>query len=220
LKWDTHCHTIYSNRWKRRFDALNTPREMIEAAWKKGLRGIIITDHDNVKGGLVGKEIATKYKDFKVIPGAEITSSTGHILAVGIDSNIPKGLGVEETIERIHKLGGIAIASHPFSVQVRPSLAELCVKTDAVEAFNANNRGLSNLKAISFANQNHRPMTAGSDAHWARNLGDAGIICENPIEDIRTGNIRIFGKYTRMWDVRIFNFRQFTSALVNRPLWR
>ena len=67
MRWETHCHTIYSNRHHRRFDALNTPREMIEAAIRKGLGGMIITDHDSVKGGLVGRKNAREHKDFKVV---------------------------------------------------------------------------------------------------------------------------------------------------------
>ena len=77
---------------------------MIEAATRRGLEGIIITDHDSVRGGLVGIEVARDYRDFKVIPGAEITTRAGHILAIGIDENVQRGLGVEETVELIHDL--------------------------------------------------------------------------------------------------------------------
>jgi predicted metal-dependent phosphoesterase TrpH len=220
LKWETHCHTVSSNRHRRRFDALNTPREMIEAAIRKGLGGIVITDHDNVKGGLIGKKIAREFKDFKVIPGAEVTSLSGHILAIGIADNVPKGLSVEETVERIHDLGGIAVASHPFSSRVRPSLGEECLKTDGVEVFNATNRGLSNWKAQVLARANGRPRTAGSDAHWARTIGKAGMICDNPIEDLGRGRASLFGGYVSTWDMRVFNFRQLASVLINRPLWR
>jgi predicted metal-dependent phosphoesterase TrpH len=57
---------------------------MIEAAIKKGLHGIIITDHDSVRGGLVGRKEARSFKDFRVIPGAEVTTFSGHILAIGL----------------------------------------------------------------------------------------------------------------------------------------
>ncbi len=220
LKWETHCHTVYSNRRHRRFDALNTPKEMIEAAIRKGLQGMIITDHDNVDGGLVGRKVARGYKDFTVIPGAEVTSTSGHILAIGIENNIQKGLAVEETVERIHDLGGIAVASHPFSSRVRPSLAEQCLKTDGVEVFNATNRGGSNRRALFLAQTHRRPGTAGSDAHWERTVGNAGIICDNPLEDITRGRAGVFGRHTNSWDMRVFNFRQVASALANRPLWK
>jgi predicted metal-dependent phosphoesterase TrpH len=220
LKWETHCHTVYSNRRRRRFDALNTPREMIEAAISKGLGGMIITDHDSVKGGIVGKANAREYKGFKVLPGAEVTSRSGHILAIGIVTDVPKGLSVEETVEKIHDLGGIAIASHPFSSRVRPSLGEECLKADGVEVFNATNRGRSNSSARALAQEHGRPGTAGSDAHWVRTVGSAGIVCDNPIEDIVRGRVGLFGEYASMWDMRSFNFRQLASSLINKPLWK
>ena len=220
MRWETHCHTIYSNRRRRRFDALNTPREMIEAAMSKGLGGMIITGHDSVAGGLVGRKVALRFKDFKVIPGAEVTSRSGHILAIGIENDVPKGLSVEETVEMIHDLGGIAVASHPFSSRVRPSLGEECLKTDGVEVFNSANRGDSNSRALSLARGHGRPGTAGSDAHWERVVGNAGIVCDDPVEDIIRGRTKMFGRYTGSWDMRVFNFRQVASALANRPLWK
>ena len=220
MRWETHCHTVYSNRHRRRFDALNTPREMIEAAIKKGLGGMIITDHDSVKGGLVGKRNARDYRDFKVVSGAEVTSRSGHILAIGIGDNVPKGLSVEETVDKIHDLGGIAVASHPFSSRVRPSLGEECLKADGVEVFNSTNRGYSNSRAQVLAQAEDRPRTAGSDSHWMKTVGNAGIICDNPIEDIVRGRATLFGMYTSTWDMRVFNFRQLGSALANRPLWK
>jgi predicted metal-dependent phosphoesterase TrpH len=197
---------------------LNTPRELIESAIRKGLGGIIITDHDNVMGGLVGARVSREYKDFRVIPGAEITSQLGHILAIGISSNIPKGLSVEETIEAIHDRGGVAVASHPFAGGRRPSLGNQCLKADGVEVFNANSGYDANSEAFSLAEQHRCPMTAGSDAHWARNLGYAGIICDDPLEDIMRGHTRIFGKYTGLLARRIFMMRQLASALVRRPM--
>jgi predicted metal-dependent phosphoesterase TrpH len=193
---------------------------MIDAAIAKGLQGMIITDHDNVKGGIVGSRIARDYKDFRVVPGAEISSRSGHILAIGIEVNVPKRLGVEETVEKIHDLGGIAIASHPFSNRVRPSLGEECLKTDGIEVFNSTNRGLADARAMSLAQAHNRPRTAGSDAHWARTVGNCGIICDDPLEDIGRGRARLFGTYTGTWDMRVFNFRQLASALLNRPLWK
>jgi predicted metal-dependent phosphoesterase TrpH len=218
MKWETHCHTVYSNRRRRRFDALNTPREMIEAAIQKGLQGIIITDHDSVMGGLVARKVAKAYEGIRVIPGAEITSRFGHILAFGIETDIPKGLSVEETVERVRDLGGISVTSHPFSNRVQPSLGEQCLKTDGVEVFNATNNSQANAVATSIAQMRGRPATAGSDAHWAKSVGYAGIICDDPMSDIRKGRAALFGEYTSLWDRRIFNFRQLASTVANRPL--
>lgn len=76
---------------------------MIEAAISQGLQGLVITDHDSVKGGLVGQRVARNYPDFIVIPGIEVTSTAGHILAIGVKEEIPRGLQAGETIERFTK---------------------------------------------------------------------------------------------------------------------
>ena len=52
--------------------------------------------------------------DIDVITGAEISSSDGHILALGIETNIPFWMSAKETVRAIHKVGGLAIAAHPF----------------------------------------------------------------------------------------------------------
>jgi len=218
LKWETHCHSVYSNRRRRWFDALNTPREMIESAIRRGLDGLVITDHDTVKGGLAGKEIARGHNGFHVIPGAEVSSMAGHILAIGIEENVAKGLSLEETVDRIHDLGGIAVASHPFSSRVKPSLGEKSLKTDGVEVFNAMNRVYDNSKALALARSHMRACTAGSDAHWAQAIGNAGIICDDPLEDIVKGRTTLFGSYTSMLDVQVFHFRQLVSVLANRRM--
>ena len=114
MKIDCHCHTIYSKHWFWGYDALNTPLEMIKAAIKKGLDGLAITDHNTVKGSLVGKKVAKKYKNFILITGCEIRTKSCEVIALGIKENISPNLSLEETIEKIHDLGGIAVIPHPF----------------------------------------------------------------------------------------------------------
>src|SRR5436309_12120599 len=196
LRWETHCHSVYSNRRRRWFDALNTPREMIESAIRRGLDGMIITDHDTVKGGLAGKKIARGHNGFHVIPGAEVSSMAGHILAIGIEENVAKGLSLEETVDGIHDLGGIAVASHPFSSRVKPSLGEEPLKTDGVEVFNAMNRVYDNSKALALARSPMRASTAGSDAHRAQATGNAGISGDDPLEEIVQGSTTFLGSST------------------------
>ena len=191
---------------------------MIESAIRRGIDGMIITDHDTVKGGLAGKKIARGHNGFHVIPGAEVSSMAGHILAIGIEENIPKGLTLEESVDRIHDFGGVAVASHPFSNRVRPSLGEESLKTDGVEVFNAMNRVHDNSKALALARSHMQATTAGSDAHWAQAIGSAGIICDDPLEDIVRGRATLFGSYTSMLDVQVFHFRQLVSALANRRM--
>ena len=200
MKFDMHTHTIYSKHWFFGIDALNYPKDMIKAAVRAGLDGMAITDHNNVRGSLIGlKEAKSISKSFKIITGTEIRSAKGDILAYGIKENVKPMMSVEETVERIHDLGGIAVAAHPFSEFLfRNVLQEESRKTDAVEVFNATNSiPLQNLKAKAFARQYNMPVSAGSDSHCILSVGNAGIICDgDPLQAIMKKKVRIFGKYT------------------------
>ncbi|MDH7507490.1 MAG: PHP domain-containing protein, partial [Candidatus Thermoplasmatota archaeon] len=80
MKLDLHIHSQYSE------DGIGSPKEIIKILQKKGLQGMAITDHNNVQGGLQAKKVAPK--DFIVIPGVEISTSNGHIIALDVKENI------------------------------------------------------------------------------------------------------------------------------------
>ncbi len=190
---------------------------MIEAAISQGLQGLVITDHDSVKGGLVGQRVARNYPSFIVIPGIEVTSAAGHILAIGVKEEIPRGLQVGETIDKIHEAGGIAVASHPFSKRAK-SVKDKCTMADAIEVFNASNTPEANSMAMRLAVANSKPKSAGSDAHWTRTIGNAGLVCDDPLEHLPRGRARVFGTYTSPLERRIFQVRQILSSLAGRPI--
>ena len=201
MKFDLHVHTIYSKHWFFGIDALNTPTEVVKAAIKKGLDGIAITDHDNVKGSLKAKIAARRIKkDFQVLTGSEISSAAGHVLGLGIKEDVKPGLSLEETLERIKELGGISIAAHPFAkFWFRKCLAERAVKADAIEVLNACTcRNFQNKKAERLAKSAGKPGVASSDSHSVRTVGLAGIICNNdPLSSIKNGKLKIFGAVAR-----------------------
>lgn len=227
MRIDTHVHTIYSYHhfWGR--DALNTPREMIKSAIRKGLNGIAITDHDNIKGALAGlKDVKTIDKNFKVIPGVEVTTAKGHLLALNIKENIPKDLSVDETIDKIHSLGGISAAAHPFSEFIfRRCLKEEAIKTDAIEVLNANSWKIQNTKARNLAQKYIKPQTAGSDSHFWKTIGDAGIICDGEtsddiIEAIIKRKAKIFGKRSSYIDLGYLIITKFGRSIKRRIVKR
>lgn len=75
---DLHSHTTAS-------DGLNTPRELVELAFKAGLCAIAVTDHDTIAGT---QEALCAGKEYGiiVIPGCEISSMTpyGEMHIVGL----------------------------------------------------------------------------------------------------------------------------------------
>jgi predicted metal-dependent phosphoesterase TrpH len=168
MKIDIHIHSSYSN------DGSVAPEEILRYARKIGLDGIAITDHNVLKGSLkLSKENKNK-KDFVVIPGVEVSSSEGHILALGVTEAVEKNLSVNETIKRIEEAGGLAIASHPY--RFWSGLGEENVrKSDfrVLEVLNSRSLKKENLKASKLAEELGCGRTGGSDSHTLSHLGNA-----------------------------------------------
>ena len=160
---DLHVHTTYSK------DSLITPKDLIFYAKKKGLNAVAVTDHNELEGAY---KIA-KETDFLIIPGMEVSSSEGHIVALNVHELIPRGYSARETVERIHKAGGVAIACHPF-VLFKGCLRErVCETFDAVEVINARAFPFrrSVRKAEATAQKFNLPRVAGTDAHYGPQIG-------------------------------------------------
>jgi predicted metal-dependent phosphoesterase TrpH len=105
---DLHIHTIYS------YDATSTVRAVLKQAADAGLNVIAITDHDEIRGSLEAHELAKNY-GLESIPAVEVSTKEGHLLALFVETIPPRGLTLIETLIHIGKLGGVAIAPHPFS---------------------------------------------------------------------------------------------------------
>jgi len=165
VKADLHVHTIYSH------DSLITPKDVVFYAKKRGLTAVAITDHDTVEGAL---KIA-KETDFLIIPGIEVSSRNGHIVGLNLQEPIQKGLSSDETVDKIHEAGGLAVACHPFALFKGSLGKHTNAKFDAIETINASafpfNR--STKKAQEVADRFGIPRVAGTDAHYGPAIGYA-----------------------------------------------
>lgn len=147
---DTHVHTRYSGFGKYSFihfpESVTEPARAVEAARKKKLDVLCITDHNTIKGALIARKYAG---DIDVVVGEEVSSAEGEILALFINEEIKPMLGASETIDLIHDQGGIAVAAHPFSPQCS-SLGKKIryLELDGAEAFNACHRDAHSLDMI------------------------------------------------------------------------
>jgi hypothetical protein len=194
LKIDLHVHTNYSN------DAKTTLDEVVQYAQKQGLDGVAITDHDTV----LGARKLTRQKQLMIIPGIEVSSRQGHVLGLNIDEPIPPKLDIAQTSEKIRQLGGIAVIAHPSTV-IKTGLGIRIISPsdiDAVEVINSSSFpfSLSTYLARRLAQRLGLPQTAGSDAHYPKEIGSAFTRVEadsNPddiIEAIRKEKTDPFGK--------------------------
>ncbi|MBU0530208.1 MAG: PHP domain-containing protein [Candidatus Aenigmatarchaeota archaeon] len=192
---ELHAHTDHSRGKKIYYDGISSPEEMVKGAKEAGADGIFITDHDNISGALEAQKFGEKY-GVKVFVGEEVSTKSGHMLALGIHELIRPGMTVDETLDEIHRQGGIGIAVHPFDIR-REGMGYECLKCDAIEVFNSMNLDrYANKKAMKIAREKGMPVIAGSDAHWERMLGHGQIEVksdnlEGILNDIKNGRVTI-----------------------------
>lgn len=178
MRIDMHIH---SNRSR---DASASPEEIVARAKVAGLAGFCVTDHNSIDGSLRAVELAGA-EGLVSVAGVEVSSSEGHVLAYGVESLPERGLTVHETIERIHALGGIAVAAHPWRFPSGVGRAIVTAEAfDAIETLNGGNSAMANRRAAAVADARSLPKVAGSDAHRIAEVGRSYTI----VEDVANGD--------------------------------
>lgn len=194
MRFDLHIHSNCS-------DGRDPVESILQAAVRRGLAGLSITDHDTLKGSEKAlKIIREEGLELVLIPGAEVTTSEGHLLCLGIVELPPRGLSPEETADLVREQGGITIVPHPYH-PFRHAIGRI-PDCDAVEVYNSKHLfGIANARARLEARRRHLPMVAGSDSHFAATVG-LGVTeiqaadAEEAVAAIREGRTRVVGKRT------------------------
>jgi predicted metal-dependent phosphoesterase TrpH len=175
---DLHIHSLAS-------DGLNSPRQILEYVEEEtDLDVIAITDHDEISGALEARALWAKGAySFDFVVGEEITTQSGHLVALDIGECIRMLQPLERTIGQIRAQGGLVIVPHPLawyatglrrwrieSVMQQPS----DVHFDGLESFNATLAGRrTNREAVALTNALGLGHVGGSDSHDLRTIGSA-----------------------------------------------
>jgi len=177
---DLHLHSLYSDGTSPILDIL----DWIE--YQTDLDLVAITDHERIDGAVRAREIhgAGDYH-FDFVVGEEITTRRGHILGLFLTERVPALRPMEETIERIHAQGGLAVAAHPMA-PLTPSLGRRSLlqlhndprpdhRLDAIEVFNPTEAGRTRRAHLSEMNEAllGLPGVGNSDAHVLWGIGTA-----------------------------------------------
>ncbi len=175
---DLHIHSIHS------YDGTIPVPELLKyVATKTALDVIALTDHDVLEGALAAVELAPYY-GLEVIPGVEVSTGEGHLLALFITQPVPRGRSLADTVLFVRDLGGICIVPHPGgpwswyateasiqrALQV-PGVAETLV---GIEAYNASLPNLAaNRHAKAIGERVGLTPVGSSDAHtpWMIGVG-------------------------------------------------
>jgi len=193
---ELHVHSNHS-------DGRDSVKKLLESAIEKRIGAISITDHDTINGSLEAVELVNEeYYPLMVIPGIEISTDDGHLLAYGVEKEFDPGMSMEDTIREVRKAGGVSVVAHPFQIHRHGilSLKKVIRAVDAIEVFNAKFYiGICNKLANRIAEKYGIPGIAGSDAHSAKSVGYGLTILYNAntshsaIEDIRYGFTGVIG---------------------------
>jgi predicted metal-dependent phosphoesterase TrpH len=194
---DVHMHTIFS------YDGTATVPAVLARAKEIGLDVIAITDHDEINGSLKALEVAPQY-GIEVIPGIEVTTADGDLLALNVTEKVERGHSLIETVLKVRELGGFCIAPHPMagglgmkSLSARTIMRalrnhEVAQTLIGIETFNATTIDkMSNHYAHLLGEHLKIAKLGNSDAHILKTIGRGatqfdGCTAEDLIKAIRT----------------------------------
>ncbi|MDH6118305.1 hypothetical protein ABH930_001305 [Kitasatospora sp. GAS204A] len=165
---DCHVHSVHS-------DGELTPEELALRARDAGLDFIATTEHNSAAAPDTWARLAAD--DFLIMLGEEVTTRTGHWLALGttpgqvVDWNheVRNGL-IDRCLDQVHQVGGLCVAAHPHAPYPSGDFMFPFRGLDVVEVWN----GLWT---------SDRPWNADNEAalaEWGRSLA----------ADVRTGSWR------------------------------
>lgn len=196
VRLDLHVHSRYSPDSSLPVEAIASRLIAV------GLNGFALTDHNTVAGHAELSTLSAKYPGFVLVPGVEVSTREGHLLAYGVTEAPPSQRPVEETIDWVRGHGGVPVLSHPFrfSHGVGRSVAE-SVQGVAVETVNGHNSRGANRKAAALANRRKLAATGGSDVHDPSDLGraytefpDGTMSAEAVLQALREGRTKAGGQ--------------------------
>ncbi|OUJ18422.1 Metal-dependent phosphoesterase (PHP family) [Methanonatronarchaeum thermophilum] len=207
LKVDPHVHSEDS------FDGKEPVELIVEHAADIDIDVIVVTDHDRIGKSLEACRLAEDLDELLVIPGIEVSTKHGHLLGVGVMEKVPPGLPLNETVELVRELGGIAVIPHPFQKTrhgVRKRNIDDC---DAIETLNAwFFTGLQNKRAGKFAEKHGYSKVGASDAHSIGTIGKCyteielknkdsldDVEVEDVLKAIENGGSKITGKRAALY---------------------
>jgi len=167
VRIDPHVHSHAS------YDGKDPVELILAHANEIGLDAVVITDHDTIHESLRAAELAPEY-GLVGVPGVEVSTADGHLLAVGVEEMPELRRPLGETVKEVRALGGVAIVPHPFQRTRHGVRKRNITDCDAIEVYNSwLFTGYRNRRARRFAMEQGYSHVGGSDAHTTKMVGRA-----------------------------------------------
>jgi hypothetical protein len=134
-KGDCHVHSARSHGGEL------SPEQLAADAREAGLDFIAITEHNNAETHAAWSELAGD--DLLVILGQEVTTQTGHWLALGVEAGqvVESRYGIRDNligryVRQVHDAGGLCVAAHPYAPYPGGVFTYPFEEFDAIEVWN------------------------------------------------------------------------------------
>ena len=192
-KADLHIHTAQGD------GMAEIPALLDYVEQHTDLSVIAVTEHDDLAPALAAREACARGRyRFQVVPGAEITTLEGHLLALYLEEPVESLRPLAETLVAVHRKGGLCIVAHPMSWLTR-SIGRRAIERilaaegdglyfDGMEVVNQSPGGRVTMEKARRLNEEryHLAAVGGSDAHFLAAVGTSYTVFPGETtEDLR-----------------------------------
>ena len=186
---DLHAHA-----YERSLDSGASAAALVARAAERGLDGICLTDHNALCPEADARTLSERY-EVAVIPGMEVGTDIGHVLAFGLDHYHPELVHIEQ-LRRICLAEGAAMVwAHPMREMAlpRPDWDDVPRLFEALEVLNGDHTDGVEDYFADLADRLGIGRTGGSDAHSLPAVGRVGTAFEGRVYDLDTLRIALRG---------------------------
>ena len=171
MKFDLHMHTA-----RHSHDADSDPFELVQAAIRAGLDGIVITEHDCLWPEEELEELRASAPGFVILAGVEVTGKGGDVLCYGVTelSALSRGTEWGKLTREVHRQGGACVAAHPhrWNQPFDRLIQEQAPELDGIEVMSNNMDPDLRAKAQELLKRYpHFAQLGNSDSHQPHTVG-------------------------------------------------
>lgn len=185
---ETHVHSSLHSKC-----SIVDPVTLIRQVVKKGLQGIIFTEHHYLWTDQELENIrreAEVDRHFLILSGQEVETDIGHVLVFGADKTIEGFIPLNE-LRNLYPLAALVWA-HPFRNGKIPSQSELLNPLlDGIEIFSLNQTVRENYEGLTLWHKYKFTALSGSDTHSEAMAGLFPAQFDHPVKNISEAALEI-----------------------------